>query len=915
MRIDTVAFRGIGPFIGEHRIDFSLLGTDALFLIEGPTGAGKSTILDAIAYGIYGEPAAANSDIGRMRSNHLSDSEKSWVEVVFTTRNATFRVVRSPEYQREKARGGGFTTEKPTLRVEKLDGSDKFRTVHESVRDGNIYLQDQVGLDRSQFAQTVLLPQGQFDKFLKSDTKERQPLLEKIFRTQKYTRIMELLNKRAKDSASQQELIKQELRESVSSLGGATGLDPDEVNELTNLGELAEYDQDLLDRIKNYVDSANQDFMKAEKELDELSTKYVALEEELTRRKQEQSAEQALSSTKSAFETVEKLHSSAISEIRKDYASELVDLGFDLKSLSANLSKEKTSALKAAKALDNSVELENSFDDMLSDLEIKGQEVLDAQAHLKELEEWALNAPKELAEFKARLKLTQQAANSVDALLLKRQPLDAEIQALEALEKLKTQRGPLEEELSAGVIKAEKLVEANDSLMRQRLANAVGQLASELKTGSACEVCGSTTHPKKAKISGAPVSDKALEAAANAAREATSEVATIKQKIFALNEALKPGKDKPSRTRAVIEKDLKGIEEQLGLAQQAREELQELDETVDGLTTDIANAKTEVADLRVNLATLIGDAKLLKEKVEKAKSQIKKDKAKYDSVAIRQETLEALIEGISNLDDLVLELEQARGAMVIAKEAHAKLPKSKSFGDVDAASKAVHDAKPARDSAVATVSNQKAVAKAFADGFKSVADIQKKRKKVISGAADLVNLAKLANGDNPSKQNLPTYVLQSMFEDVLVAANSRFEKVLEGRYKFETAEIQGSMAKKQGLGLTILDQRLNKSINPSALSGGESFCAALSLALGLSDVVRANQGGIAIDTFFIDEGFGSLDPTRLNQVMNMLTQLKAEGRTIGLISHVDDMKEAIQEKIEVRPIEQSGPSTLSVNWM
>jgi exonuclease SbcC len=123
------------------------------------------------------------------------------------------------------------------------------------------------------------------------------------------------------------------------------------------------------------------------------------------------------------------------------------------------------------------------------------------------------------------------------------------------------------------------------------------------------------------------------------------------------------------------------------------------------------------------------------------------------------------------------------------------------------------------------------------------------------------------------------------------------------------------MAKKQGLGLSILDQRLGKSINPSALSGGESFCAALSLALGLSDVVRANQGGIAIDTFFIDEGFGSLDPTRLNQVMNMLTQLKAEGRTIGLISHVDDMKEAIQEKIEVRPIEQSGPSTLSVNWM
>ena len=915
MRIDTVAFKGIGPFIGEHRIDFSLLGTDALFLIEGPTGAGKSTILDAIAYGIYGEPAAANSDIGRMRSNHLSDNEKSWVEVVFTTRNATFRVVRSPEYLREKARGGGFTTEKPTLRVEKLDGSDKFKTVHESVRDGNIYLQDQVGLDRNQFAQTVLLPQGQFDKFLKSDTKERQPLLEKIFRTQKYTRIMELLNKRSKESASAQELIKQELRESVSSLGGATGLDLDEVNELTNLSEMAEFDQELLDRIKNYLESANQDFVKSEQELEELSKKYISLEENLTRRKQEQSAEQALLSTKSAFEALENLYSAAISEIRKNYASELVDLGFDLKSLSANLSKEKTAGLRAAKALDDSVELEITFDGLVSDLEVKGQEVLDAQSHLKELEDWALNAPKELTEFKAKLKLTQKAANSVDGLLLKRQPLDAEIKALDELEELKAQRGPLEEELSAGVIKAEKLVEANDALLRQRLANAVGQLASELKTGAPCEVCGSTTHPKKAKISGAPVSDKALESAAKAAREATSEVATIRQKLLTLDKALKPNKEKPARTRAVIEKDLKGIEEQLDVAQQARDEVQELDEIVDSLTTDIANAKTEIADLRVNLATLLSDAKLLKEKVEKAKAQIKKDKAKYDSVAIRQKTLEALVEGIADLDNLILELEQARGSMVTAKDTHGNLPKSKNFGDVDEASKALNDAKPARDLAVSAVSNQKAVVKAFEAGFKSVADIQKKRKKVISGAADLVNLAKLANGDNPSKQNLPTYVLQSMFEDVLVAANSRFEKVLEGRYKFETAEIQGSMAKKQGLGLTILDQRLTKSINPAALSGGESFCAALSLALGLSDVVRANQGGIAIDTFFIDEGFGSLDPTRLNQVMNMLTQLKAEGRTIGLISHVDDMKEAIQEKIEVRPIEQSGPSSLAVNWM
>jgi exonuclease SbcC len=281
----------------------------------------------------------------------------------------------------------------------------------------------------------------------------------------------------------------------------------------------------------------------------------------------------------------------------------------------------------------------------------------------------------------------------------------------------------------------------------------------------------------------------------------------------------------------------------------------------------------------------------------------------------RQEAIDGLISEIEDLDDLIVSVEQARGALAAAKTELSKLPKHKDFGRENDAASLLETLKPVRDTAVSLVSSQKLRVKSFVEGTKKVTEIQKRRSKLISGSADLINLAKLANGDNPAKQNLPTYVLQSMFEDVLVAANSRFENVLEGRYRFEASEIQGSMAKKQGLGLSIHDQRRNKSLNPTALSGGESFCAALSLALGLSDVVRANQGGIAIDTFFIDEGFGSLDPTRLNQVISVLTQLKMEGRTIGLISHVEEMKEAIQEKIEVRPVEQSGPSTLTVNWM
>jgi exonuclease SbcC len=198
---------------------------------------------------------------------------------------------------------------------------------------------------------------------------------------------------------------------------------------------------------------------------------------------------------------------------------------------------------------------------------------------------------------------------------------------------------------------------------------------------------------------------------------------------------------------------------------------------------------------------------------------------------------------------------------------------------------------------------------------KKLEDAVAERTKLLGGSEQIKNLAKIVDGDNPFRQPLDTFVLQSMFRQVLAAGNLRFQNLLEGRYSFELDEVGSDKRLTQGLGLSVRDRNTGETRNTKTLSGGEAFCASLSLALGLSDIVRAESGGLAIDTFFIDEGFGSLDGERLNQVNNMLSRLQAEGRTIGLISHVTEMKESINEKIDVKPSKTGGPSTLKVNWM
>jgi len=331
------------------------------------------------------------------------------------------------------------------------------------------------------------------------------------------------------------------------------------------------------------------------------------------------------------------------------------------------------------------------------------------------------------------------------------------------------------------------------------------------------------------------------------------------------------------------------------------EQLEKLKVESDALNAEIIALKAQIsADER----TFEGDSA----KVDGAK-------AGFASVEERLKWLGLVSSQLEEVDSANEKLQQTKGSLRTAEDDFEKYPKHDLFGLTEQAKSEVDLAETEFD----RVHEQQVAAETKRDaltrGSEDLDKLLASRTSVTSRNQDLLNLSAVAEGSNILGTKLPAYVLQAMFEDVVAAANLRLGAILEGRYELRIPAEDGARKGSRGLGLAVFD-RLTEGERPSnSLSGGEQFCASLSMALGLSDIVLSNDSGLSIDTFFIDEGFGSLDSDRLGQVMQMLDSLKAEGRTIGLISHVDEMKAAIAERIDVKPAIGEGPSTLTVNWM
>ncbi|MDN5766262.1 MAG: SMC family ATPase [Humibacillus sp.] len=983
MQLHHLEMTAIGPYSGTERVDFAGLGRAGLFLLEGPTGSGKSTIIDAITFALYGKVAQSSADVERIHSHHADPRTVPLVTLVFETQSGLYRVQRSPRFERPKSRGTGTTVAQPSVKLWRVSTPDDLvggELLSTNIGDCDDEITRAVGLTRDQFVQTVILPQGEFATFLRAKPEDKGRLLEKVFGTAFFRRVQDEIVEAGKTAQATRQGAVDEIRLAVHAFAVSVGLDDEARQSLVATSrttpeslaaELAEV-VDELDTRKRHSAKVSREAIEAHGQMaDEVRRTRLrierrdrlrqlqALDEDLGRRAVEMRALAAtVTRATQAKPVVGAVRTLAMSEAGLKRAETVVTgarstVEPHLRDRSISLLREAaTSAREVVGSLTGAIRLEAG----LADREVEAR---DLRAQLQRAQTDLEAAAVELTALPETIEAHEGALTEARRLfaLLTGRVAEAD-RAQERLASAASHAGAVErvaerEVVAAGALEAMRHGEASLAHLRQRrIDDIAGELGLTLVSGQACPVCGAVEHPDPAR----PTDDAVTPA----------QVTTEETRIARLRELASARVDDLAMARA---------------------EVRELAARADGLSVDKATAAAEVA------------AAALAESV-RAEADVAAGSARLSALREREASLTAarseLASTVARLDqsvaDLTARLERERFEIATARDGHpsvadrrATLSKAASaidhlidaLGSRDTAKAAVAEDEAARDSDLAAAgfdslaewmaadrsqewiqAQQREIEQfetactqvkaglsgpeladvqldALFDDIEQLESLEKASKKdmeaassehgslrdqlakarkrvvevaealrrnaeVIAATADAVRVGQLVagGGENQLRLDLANYVLIRRFAEVLSAANTELARFSGGRYTLEHSDARrGNL--KSGLGVRVHDMQTNQVRDVGTLSGGETFYVSLSLALALAEVVRAESGGVDLGTLFVDEGFGTLDPDVLDDVMHTLEGLRAGGRTVGIVSHVTELKSRVADRIEV----------------
>ena len=916
MKINRVTFSAIGPFKGQHTIDFDQLNGDAPYLIDGPTGAGKSTIIDAIVFALYGEVAGSQADVSRMRSDFADPGDETYVELEFTVSSGSYRVRRNPSYMREAKRGGGLTPENSRATLARIQPGGGEEPIASQVGRVAEELKPLLGLSKQQFAQTVVLPQGEFAEFLRANTKQREELLKAIFNTELYTKIADSVKAQAQAAQTAQSTVTAGIKSQLDQLQGQLQLPVELHAQLTDLIEqsLDEQFQAGLDALRPALADA---VAEARKEFAAADEAHTAAKAAHNLAKDEATAGQNLAAADAAVARAAAAQADAESRLRA-VSAVAAEVGVSTASPAAagEWAERVAAVAKSLGELKNALEAEATIRRWPARLLELEQGVESAQKAVDDINAEKAVLPAQIAEQREVASKRDGLQAAADDSKAKLNALKLELEAHRAASAQVEKAELAESALASLAVKANAAETEAHAAKTAFIGGQAARLALELVDGEPCPVCGGLEHPRPA-VAGGEVPDEQqleeLEREASKAREALT-TARAKSELERsradeLQATLPRGESEVAAEEKSTRETHSKLLADLKTAAEAAVRLAELQQRSEQLLTSLTPAEAAVATAIERLANETAAHSDQERLVEKAKGS-------HPSVAERQQALTELQQALAAMQSAVVVVEGAETQRAEAAAARAKFPDRDGFADVDSAAAAETDAQ----AALLERSNAEQEAarnlEAFDERRDEMLKLIEQRARRSQDSLELLELARVFNISPGNKMSLNIFVLRQLFDQVLVEANRRFSTLLEGRYRLVTAEAtDGDGRGAKGLGIDVEDMVTGKRRAARSLSGGESFCASLALALGLADIVRYNAGGIDIGTLFIDEGFGSLDGTRLDDVMKMLNGLRAAGRTVGLISHVDDMKAQIAEKIEVQAATRERPATLTVTWM
>jgi len=889
MRPHKLTISGFLSYGGSEVVDFDKLSSaGGLFLIQGATGAGKTSILDAISFALYGRLPGKRS--GATASTYRSDfaaiDTPTFVELDVTLRNGRYMIYRSPAYEVPKQRGTGMTPKKSETKIKKWVNGDWEPYTGNAAESGGD-LSGLIGLQPEQFFKLILLPQGDFAKFLHSSSKERQAILEDLFSDEidKFKKLTDhfwdYYNEVKKiDEESARAVLGeiQKINQTFSTV--YTGPERDLTLADPNSADLA---KTYISALSKQKDQSETDVAAAE------AVKAEALEKEQAAKTIYENSSKVIEA-KDKFAAAEK----ALKKWREDNIEALPAKIKDetvLKEINGQVEKlnGEVSAIKASN---------EKIDDLLDlrdDVDTKADEVDDAKSAL---EAHDASVSTDVERIKT-LELTVNSDNNPG------QEQAENKLAIKALEDQITLAGnwaksekainSLKSELEILIATRDKALSEYESAQASFDSAQASVLAEKLSAGAPCPVCGSPDHPAPAKKTGAVTKEavkKALDLSNESAKkvagkegELESEIAKsaeyasgkdldaekLKGEVLALNakdgefksaidalakaktelQKLKANQEKQTEAREKLSKALTAAEAALKSAKSSvtkAEKALKIEADVEVETVDVKPLETKVSALRK-----------LSEKFEPLFDSFKSTESAYKAVATS---------GAEEVPDIVAAKQVREAAEANLRELSLKLGRVKTLE-----------------------SELKKIEKAL----RVAEDEQKKAKLDVKRYEDI---AKYMKGQAGDKITLVSYFLGQRLFQILDAANKRMQTMTRGQFTLQTNhEKKGSG--QNYLSIAVLDSWNNGVRDATALSGGETFTASLALAFGLADVVTSEAGGQSLDSLFIDEGFGSLDPDYLQAVMQSLEELRESGRVIGLISHVEEMKQRISMQLLV----------------
>ncbi|MYQ80418.1 MULTISPECIES: AAA family ATPase [unclassified Streptomyces] len=998
MRLHTLRVTAFGPFGATQEIDFDALSAAGLFLLHGPTGAGKTSVLDAVCYALYGAvPGARQSPGTSLRSDHAPADLPTEVLLDLTVGGRRLEITRRPAQPRPKKRGGGHTTEKAQSWLREYDPEDGWRALSRSHQEIGEEITQLVGMSREQFCQVVLLPQGEFARFLRADAEARGRLLGRLFDTRRFAAVEDRLAELRRVAEAQVKAGDDQILALAQRIAQAAGPAARECP----LPDLQPGDPGLADAVLGWAANARSGAAErhdiAASVLATAERRHTAARIALDAERELAALQQRYAETRHRADAVE-TGRAACEEARDRLArarkADLVAPALDLREAAERAYRRareerdraqgrlpETLAEAGAEQL---AALEHRLREDLGGLESArraeqraGQiaderTALDRQARadeelVREAEDWLAGWETTRQDLQARLDAALEAATRTELLARRLDPARRRLDAARRRDALAAEVATAGQALTAAREHAATAHEFWLDLRERRLRDIAAELAAQLADGTACAVCGATDHPAPARPADGHVDRATEESAERAHRDAERARATVEQELALVRE-----RHATARAEAAGAAD---TEPTGGAAADADPTVAELAALVDGLAAEHAEAYRLAAGAHSAREALAGAEREQRRRAEERqrvgqrgaartsrRESLDREQADIDtvldrargghpSVAEHADVLQrrvALLAGAGGavreeesaaarlkeaddrladaafragfdtpeaaaatlLDDAAqrtlqhrIDAWQAEAAAVAdrlaetdAREAADRPPAAPEAARerFDRAERALREAVAGLDAARERRTELARLSRRVADEVRGLGPVREEYERV----ARLAGLTAGTSADNARKMRLESYVLAARLEQVAAAATARLQRMSSGRYQLVHSDARTG-GRRAGLGLHVIDAWTGRERDTATLSGGETFFASLALALGLADVVTDEAGGVRLDTLFIDEGFGSLDDQTLDEVLDVLDSLRERDRSVGIVSHVADLRRRIPAQLEV----------------